>query len=76
METRAAFGPNVVNVTVGAGRDTVAVNAYFPEKVEFRAGDTITWKIDGREIHTVAIMDQGKPVPPSRPPSPGAVPLM
>src|SRR4051812_29885290 len=43
-----------VSVLVGAGQDTVAALAYFPGVVQIRAGDMITWKINGDSTHTVS----------------------
>ncbi len=53
----AAFAPPAprdLTVLVGAGQDTVATVAFFPETVRIRAGDTITWKINSDELHSVS----------------------
>lgn len=49
-------------ILVGAGRETIALNAYFPGTFKVHVGDTVTWKINSDEIHTVSFSD-GKVVP-------------
>lgn len=41
---------------VGAGQDTTVINAFLPSALRVRAGDTITWKLDTDEIHTVSFL--------------------
>ena len=43
-----------VTVLVGAGQDTSQLLNYFPASVRVHAGDTVTWKVNGDELHTVA----------------------
>src|SRR5438105_1837563 len=38
----------------GAGQDTKEVMGMFPRALRVRAGDTVTWKINSDEIHTVS----------------------
>lgn len=52
-----------LTVLVGAGQDTSQLLNYFPAMVRVRAGDTVTWKINGDELHTVAFT-QGASFPP------------
>src|SRR5262249_76788 len=54
---------NEVVVLVGAGQDTTQLLNYFPATVRVHTGDTVTWKINGDELHTVA-STQGAPLPP------------
>ena len=55
-----------LNVLVGAGKETVDVNTFFPASIKIRAGDSVTWKLNTDELHTVAFSD-GK-APPGVPP--------
>jgi len=41
---------------VGVGQDTTQVLAFFPAALKVRVGDTITWKIESDEIHTVSFI--------------------
>ncbi len=63
--------PRELNLLVGAGRDTEAILAFFPRNLKIRVGDTVTWKIDTDEIHTVAFLEPGSPVPNFPVPIPG-----
>ncbi len=58
-----ATEPRELNLLVGAGRDTEAILAFFPRNLRVRVGDTVTWKINSDEIHTVAFLPEGAPVP-------------
>jgi plastocyanin len=42
-----------VNALAGAGDDTTVVNAFFPERITIRVGETVTWQLNTDEIHTV-----------------------
>lgn len=55
--------PRELNLLVGAGRDTEAIMAFFPRNLRVRVGDTVTWKIDSDEIHTVTFLPEGARVP-------------
>jgi plastocyanin len=48
-----------LTVLVGAGQDTEQVMRFFPQNLKVRAGDTVTWKINGDEIHTVSFIGDG-----------------
>src|SRR4051812_43601180 len=61
--------PQDVTVLAGAGQDVVSVNAFFPASVRIRAGDTITWKINSDEPHSVLFLG-GQPMPPDPVPVP------
>jgi len=54
--THALPASRTLTVLVGAGEDTVAIHQYFPKSVRIRAGDTLVWKIDSDEIHTVSFL--------------------
>lgn len=45
--------PRTITALVGAGQDTLQVFAFFPRDLRIRAGDTVTWKINADELHTV-----------------------
>lgn len=51
-----------LTVLTGAGQDTVSVNAFFPESIRVRVGDTVTWKINSDEPHTATFLS-GEPAP-------------
>ena len=48
--------PREVTALVGAGQDTITLNAFFPEVLQVRAGDTVTWELNSDEIHTVSFV--------------------
>jgi plastocyanin len=50
----AAQSARELQVLVGAGQDTVGIDAYLPHTVRVRAGDTVTWRINSDEPHTVS----------------------
>lgn len=61
----AALAPSPareLTVLVGAGRDTDAIMAFLPSRFTVRAGDTVTWKQNADEIHTVTSLS-GAPLP-------------
>jgi plastocyanin len=43
----------MLTALVGAGADTDVVNAFFPAVLRVHVGDSITWKLDSDEIHTL-----------------------
>lgn len=51
-----------VTALAGAGRDTTVVNAFFPERITVRVGETVTWRQNSDEIHTVTFTG-GAPLP-------------
>lgn len=65
--------PREILLLAGAGQDTVAINAFFPESVRVRAGDTVTWQINSDEPHTATFLS-GEPLPPDPVPIPGGGP--
>jgi len=65
--------PQEIVVSAGAGQDVIAVNAFFPEKVHIRVGDTLTWKIGSDEPHTASFLTE-EGVPPDPVPIPGGGP--
>src|SRR5215468_9556740 len=48
--------PRTLTALVGVGQDTTQVLAFFPAALKVRAGDTITWKIESDEVHTVSFI--------------------
>jgi plastocyanin len=54
----------------GGGQDTTVIEAFLPERLDVRAGDTVTWKLGGDEIHTVTLLS-GAPAPEGGVPVPG-----
>jgi plastocyanin len=40
-------------VLVGAGQDTTVVFAFFPSFLRVRVGDTVTWRMNDDDLHTV-----------------------
>ena len=64
----------LLTVLVGAGTDTVAVNAFLPSSVTIRAGDTIMWELNHpEEFHTTVFLSGAK-TPPVFVPVPGGEP--
>ncbi len=45
--------PREITALVGAGRDTSMVAAFFPSRLVVGVGDTVTWKINSDQVHTV-----------------------
>jgi plastocyanin len=58
MTTLAAparqMAPTELTVLVGAGQDTQQLLNYFPASIRVHAGDTVTWNINGDELHSVS----------------------
>jgi plastocyanin len=58
MTTLAAparqMAPSELTVLVGAGQDTQQLLNYFPASIRVRAGDTVTWNINGDELHSAS----------------------
>ena len=55
------YAPREVTVLVGGGRGTSSLNAYFPQRLAIREGDTVKWvmnKVGGDDPHTVTFTDQ------------------
>lgn len=57
---------HVISATVGFGRETLTLNSFFPYLLKVHVGDTVSWKINSDEIHTVSFSD-GK-IPPGADP--------
>ncbi len=53
--------PRTLTALVGVGQDTTQVLAFFPSALKVRVGDTITWKIESDEVHTVSVIRGVKP---------------
>ena len=65
----AAFAPPApreLTLLVGAGEDTLSVNAFLPSKVTVRVGDTVTWKLNhSDEKHTTTFLGGAERPPPA-----------
>ena len=57
--TPGAQAPRTLNALVGAGRDSEAINAFLPSRLRVRAGDTVAWKINSDEAHSVTFLSGG-----------------
>src|SRR5205085_10153117 len=55
--------PRNLSVLVGGGQDTTELLSFFPMNVQVRQGDTITWRINSDEIHTVTLARGASPAP-------------
>jgi plastocyanin len=66
--------PRELTVLVGAGVDTVAVNAFLPSQVTIRAGDTIMWELNHPEEFHTTVFFSGEERPPVFVPVPGGGP--
>lgn len=53
----AAPAPQTINALVGAGTQTVAAIGFYPRVLTVHVGDTINWKYNTDEIHTVTFTD-------------------
>ena len=71
--TPQATAPRELTALVGSGRDTEAIQAFLPSMMKVRAGDTITWKINSDDIHTVTFLG-GAPLSDIAIPIPGGGP--
>ena len=57
--TPETFPPRELTVLVGAGERTAAINAFFPQRLNIRAGDTVTWKMNTEgDPHSIIFTDQ------------------
>ena len=65
-----ATEPRQLNLLVVSGRDTEAILQFFPRNLTVRVGDSVTWKIDTDEIHTVGFCRKRRRSRRSRRPSP------
>jgi plastocyanin len=72
-QASAAQAPRILTALIGAGQDTTSVAAFLPSALRVRAGDTVTWKIDSDEIHTITFLG-GQPAPALEVPVPGGSP--
>ncbi|MFQ5796318.1 MAG: plastocyanin/azurin family copper-binding protein [Candidatus Bipolaricaulia bacterium] len=51
-------------VQVGAGEKTVTVNAFLPQQIRIPVGETVIFKINSDEIHTVTFLSGANPPEP------------
>jgi plastocyanin len=58
--------PRNIIVLAGAGQDTVAAFAFFPETVRIRARDTVTWQPNDDGRHTISFTMGTAPAGPTR----------
>src|SRR5438876_4891426 len=47
---------NNLTVLVGGGQDTLQATNFFPMTVRIRQGDTVNWKPNADEVHTVSFI--------------------
>jgi plastocyanin len=71
----AVAAPATWTVLVGSQTDNMAIQGqrFLPGDITIDAGDTVTWKANSMEIHTVTFFDGGKPkatLPPLDPADP------
>jgi plastocyanin len=52
----AAPGPTTFEVRAGDAEGVVTVNAFLPEEITVREGDTVRWTFPSPEIHTVTFL--------------------
>ena len=71
----SARAQTAYTVLVGAQDTSVGatVNAYFPDTLTIRVGDTVHWQGNAHEIHTVTFL-AGTPLPPFNVPAPPGLP--
>ena len=68
VQAPQAAAPKELTLLVGAGEDTVSVNAFLPSKVTVRGGDTVTRKLNHTgELHTTHFLSGGQRPPPAMP---------
>lgn len=61
-EPMMAYEPREIVVWAAGGQDTTTIQAFLPETIHIRAGDTVTWKLAGDDLHTVTLLgDDGMP---------------
>jgi plastocyanin len=53
---QAAGGDNI-NIKIGAGEPGYSVNAFLPDDLTVKTGDTVTWNFDWFEPHMVALIN-------------------
>lgn len=57
----AAHGGDHVTVLAGAGQDTTVVSAFLPGVIRVEVGTTVTWRLNGDEVHTVTFLGSDEP---------------
>ncbi len=50
-----------ISATVGAGVETVAAIGFYPATLKVHVGDTVQWKLNSDELHTVTFSDGKAP---------------
>jgi plastocyanin len=65
------YEARVITAWAGGGQDTAVIEAFLPERLDIRAGDTVTWKMGGEEIHSTTLLS-GAPSPEVGVPVPGS----
>lgn len=56
-----SFPARSVTVLVGAGKDQAQLAAFFPPSIRVRAGDTINFKLNSDDPHTVSFTGANPP---------------
>ncbi len=57
---QANFEPREIQAWAGGGQDTNEIAAFLPETLHIRAGDTVTWQLDGAESHFVTLLGESE----------------
>lgn len=70
----AVFGPRELTVQAGTGQDTEIGTVFFPSQLIIRVGDTITWRQNSDDPHTVTFLAKEKGIPEFVLPIPGGSP--
>ncbi len=63
MTGMSEVAPREILVWVGGGQDTAVIEAFLPETVHIRAGDTVMWQLGHNEFHTVDFFVDGETAP-------------
>ncbi len=56
------YEARAITAWAGGGQDTAVIEAFLPERLDIRAGDTVTWKMGGEEIHSATLLSDA-PLP-------------
>lgn len=77
QHTQAAAAPRTVTVAVGAESPDMAlqINQFLPGQISVNVGDTVTWRVDATEFHTVSFL-AGAAAEPFEVPTPDGLGMM
>jgi plastocyanin len=62
-EAMKAYEPREIVAQAGGGQDISTIQAFLPETLHIRAGDTVNWKLSGDDLHTVSFLASDGSVP-------------